>query len=366
MALEVKKITPLDVKISDMKKNIKKALADLRQMVEKYAEKWGENSKLVRRCYYGFLKTSYDREQEAFLSGRKKYRDLLDKPEGGIALLRRNVHRLEKGILMRPRRVPFARDYIGETVDAFVNIVNAGASTDWKEMTWAFDVLERYFRIHDGITEVRHSWNCFSAIQSKFMRDATLAKQVPYHREVVSTASISIEQLEVLANHRRSVRWFKKDPVSRAAIERAIGVAAQSPSACNRLPYVFRVIDTPSLVKKVVSIPNGLAGYGHNVPVVAVVIGRQRNYFNERDRHLIYIDASLAVMSFIYALEVQGIGSCCVNWPDIVEKETEMAKVLKLDIDERPVMLIALGIPDPEGMVARSTKKSIAALLTYN
>jgi hypothetical protein len=34
-------------------------------------------------------------------------------------LLRRNVHRIEKGLTMRPVRNQFATDYIGATVDAF-------------------------------------------------------------------------------------------------------------------------------------------------------------------------------------------------------------------------------------------------------
>jgi nitroreductase len=97
-----------------------------------------------------------------------------------------------------------------------------------------------------------------------------------------------------------------------------------------------------------------------------VIVGKQRNFFSERDRHLIYIDSSLAAMSFLFALEVQGISSCCVNWPDIAENETAMSDLLELAPDERPIMLVALGYPDPEGMVANSTKKALPQLRRYN
>lgn len=113
-------------------------------------------------------------------------------------------------------------------------------------------------------------------------------------------------------------------------------------------------------------IPFGLDGYGHNVPVVAVVIGLQRYYFDERNRHLIYIDASLAVMWFILALEMLGLSSCCVNWPDVEENERKMVSLLNLASDERPVMLVAIVHPDPEGMVANFTKKSVSSLRRYN
>jgi hypothetical protein len=43
-----------------------------------------------------------------------------------------------------------------------------------------------------------------------------------------------------------------------------------------------------------------------------------------------------------------------------------MAETLKLDADERPIMLIAVGYPDPEGMVAYSQKKPIDVLCKFN
>ncbi len=143
-------------------------------------------------------------------------------------------------------------------------------------------------------------------------------------------------------------------------------VALLAPSVCNRQPFEFRIFDDRALVKKVIEIPFGLAGYGHNVPVVAVVVGQQRHFFDERDRHLIYIDSSLAVMGFLLALETLGLSSCCVNWPDIESQEKEMASLLGLSPDERPVMLLAIGYPDLDGMVANSTKKSLSQLRHFN
>jgi hypothetical protein len=43
-----------------------------------------------------------------------------------------------------------------------------------------------------------------------------------------------------------------------------------------------------------------------------------------------------------------------------------MQKALNLDFDERVVMLIAVGYPDPNGMVAWSEKKSLDILRRYN
>ncbi|GAG52007.1 unnamed protein product [marine sediment metagenome] len=97
-----------------------------------------------------------------------------------------------------------------------------------------------------------------------------------------------------------------------------------------------------------------------------MLIGKLHAWFSEPDRHLIYIDASLAAAAFLFGLEAQGLGSCCLNWPDLEPQERRMGKLLGLEPDERVIMLIALGYPDPEGLVTYSQKKRLAELRSFN
>ena len=103
---------------------------------------------------------------------------------------------------------------------------------------------------------------------------------------------------------------------------------ALSPSACNRQPFEFRIFDKPELVEQVSSMPMGTQGFNHNFHnYYCCVVGKLRAYFNERDRHVIYIDASLAAMSFMYALETLELSSCPINWPDIEMREQKMTSL---------------------------------------
>ena len=110
----------------------------------------------------------------------------------------------------------------------------------------------------------------------------------------------------------------------------------------------------------------GIRGYEHNIPVLIVVIGNLAAYFDERDRHIIYIDASLANMSLMLAFETLGLSSCSINWPDIEQLEIKMEKMLHLKKYERPIMCLAVGYPDPDGKVAFSEKRSLDQLRSYN
>lgn len=323
----------------------------------------------LTQLYYGVINLSFIREHRAVLAGCIQYRKNLSINTESSVLLRRNIHRLEKGIIMRPRRTVFAADYIGETVEAYRLIIEFSQSgcdsRDRVEEKWAFDVLSEYFSITDesnakinkARTHFRELPDCPSGNEGQ---------SKPYCRNLDQSVPVAYDELLKLAEFRRSVRWFRQEPVDRALVDRAVKVAGYSPSACNRQPFHFRIFDDPQEVQKVIKIPMGTVGFSHNVPGVIAVVGTLDAYFDERDRHIIYIDGSLASMSLIYALETQGVSSCSINWPDMPKHEKIIANVLGLKPYERVIMLIAFGYPDPSGMVPFSQKKTLNQLRSYN
>jgi nitroreductase len=280
-------------------------------------------------------------------------------------LLRRNVHRIEKGLTMRPVRKKFATDYIRETVNAFHSGVTSGVlAPDHPEFNWMYSVLSSYFDVtatsaHRAIVRSRATF-----------RDAVAAidpgpPESGPHQAIPLVPTVKIDDLEALATGRRSVRWFTSEPVSRDLVDRAVQIAAESPTACNRQPYRFEIFDDPISTAKVAAIPMGTDGYEHQIPGLIVIVGNLAAFFHPRDRHLIYIDGCLAAMGLVYGLEAQGVNSCCINWPDLPEREAAMRKLLGLKNYERVVMLIAYGYADPDALVPFSAKRLPNEIRTY-
>lgn len=326
----------------------------------------GGSSRLGATLYSIPGLVTFNREQWAVLAGRRAYYRNLRRRRVSHVELRRNVHRLEKGILMRPRRDAFARDYILETVEFYRDAVNRAPgdpTIDPGELQWAHDVLAEYFvaiTVPDPVVD--RARQVFGEVR-QIETDGSVK---PYARGSVVASTVTYDQLADLARQRRSVRWFLDKPVDRDLIDKALLVARQSPSACNRLPYEFLVFDDPALVGKVGSIPFGAAGYYKQIPTLIVVKGRLDNYFSPRDRHVPYIDASLASMAFMFALETLGLSSSVINWPDFEPLERKMAKTLGLAPHERIIMLMAVGYADPSGLVAFSQKKDLEVLRAFN
>jgi nitroreductase/cell division protein FtsB len=325
----------------------------------------GSSNRAASHSYHTVAPLAFSREQHAVLAGRLAYYQNLDQPRRTAVQLRRNIHRLEKGLLMRPPRPLFATDYIGETVEFFEAVMEAPADLeqDNQEICWATDVLEAYFERTAGQAAIADARTRFESARATGAPDEE--KRVPYHRNADPLA-VSYDDFLALNMRRRSVRWFLEEPVPRELIDKALLAARQAPTACNRMPYEFRLYDDPDLVGTVAAIPFGTGGYAENIPTIAVVTGRLDSYFSPRDRHAVYIDSSLASMAFMLALETVGLASCAINWPDFEPLERKMQRTLGLELHERPIMLIAIGYADPNGLVAYSQKKELGSFRSYN
>jgi nitroreductase len=310
--------------------------------------------------YYNVFSSAFRREQLAVMAGKRLHLGGGQTAESMRFTLRRNVHRLEKALTMRPRRDRFAIEYIEETVWCYERVVahDGGDEMRSEELKWFTDVIVEYFsvvRTNDFLQSLQRRFNACKQVHP------ASSLSIPYRRSEAPESRVSYSDLLNLMRRRCSTRWFQQRPVPRELLDKAIFAGLQAPSACNRQPFEFRVCDDADLTRKIATIPMGTKGYSANIPCIVIIIGKLDAYFDERDRHIIYIDASLAAMSFMLALETLGLSSCPINWPDIEEREQAMDQVLVLKPWERPVMLMAVGYADPLGFVPYSQKVPLNA-----
>lgn len=334
---------------------LRQSLKSIRDYARRAAYRYGSSG-----VHYNLFSRAFDRERAAVFSGIRTHHNNED---AGVEIfeLRRRIHMVEKGLSMKPRRETFAAGYIGELVRK-VGQAQRSDALDEETRAWARDVLSEYFDATQtsSHTEIARARAVFSRLD--------LESELPYCGPSVPLPppmDFNPQMIEALAHHRRSVRWFTDRPVERTVVDQAVRVAIEAPTACNRVPYQFQIFDNPEDARQVASLAGGTVGYVDNLQAVAVIVGDLSAYREERDRHLIYIDGSLAAMGFIYSLESNGIASCCINWPDLKEPEMAMAPLLGLLPHERVVMLIAFGYADPEGLAPASPKFSIDRARRY-
>ena len=316
----------------------------------------------LARLGYGLLSPRFSRENYLVAAGIKRHHQL-----GGLQdqvshpRLRRNIHRLEKGLIMQPRRSVFGLAYLQQLVDDFsAQAVKPNACRE--ELQWAYCVLREYFLVADQSEPVIHqAKKSFETVEYA----AGEQRSSPYLRNASLHSRVALGDLQKLAMQRRSVRWFKDQKVNRELVEQAMQAAALAPSACNRQPFAVYIVDNDATLKKAVKLPMGTAGWGHNIPMLAIFVGDFSSFEAARDRHVPYIDASLAAMNLMLALETLGLASCPINWPDIEDREQKMAELLTLQPWQRPIMCMAIGYAQEEGGIAFSQKKRPEQLIRY-
>ena len=314
------------------------------------------------------------REERAIEAGQAAYAAALRAERGASFLMRRNVHRIEKGLITTPRRRVFATDFIGETVGEYEAVVRGrGGRGAGPELAWARDVLTRYFAETDPedptIAAARRRFEGVprpgDALAAPVDLRAAPGPAHPFRRQD-GAPPVAIEALSALAARRRSVRSYRPEPVPREVVERAVAVAAQSPSACNRQAFSMLFFDDPETARRVGRVPAGTKTFVDGMTGIAVIVGHLRAYPRARDRHAIYVDGGLAAMALILALEAQGVGTCAINWSDEEPAESRIKGMLGLRDDDRVVMMMSYGWPDPDAEVPFSAKRPVAELAEWN
>lgn len=324
---------------------------------------------LARRVYLATLATSFSRESRAVIAGLVANRTTaLAETQSRLSYysLRRQVHRLEKGLISSPRRDVFAADYAPQVVAALAADPTYWRKTDPDLYRWAMAVLSDYFDVVDysrdiALLEARHD---FLALK----RDITTEELdgfAPFPAADRPPLTVGYDDLHQLFLRRRSVRWYEPTPVSRDVLDQALVAAAQAPSACNRQPYRFVIADEPADAQHLGGIAFGTTGFSQQFPCCIALVGDLSAFSDIRDRHVIYIDGGLVAMSFVLACESLGLATCIINWPDLPEIDDEARALLGLPDHEQIIVLISVGYASDEGGVPRSVKKDLPLIREY-
>jgi len=282
------------------------------------------------------------------------------KTENKLFDLRRNVHRIEKGLSYDIQKKSFAGDYIIETVGLLQESKNLH-NIDQSTIEWAISVLGTYFDTVDrSDVRIEKAFAQYNTIP----KDKKIYSYYPYPISDRHESSVTYDDLMDLSLKRRSVRYYKDTKISKDIIMKVFDVAKLSPSACNRQSFRFLFYNDKAIVDQLSKIPGGVSGY--DLYNVVIVVGDHAGYFDVRDVNAPLIDASLASMSFLYAAETQGLGTVCINWPNIPAKEIEIRKVVELKKSEFVVMMIGLGYPSDKGKIPYSKKRDNQDFLLIN
>lgn len=276
-------------------------------------------------------------------------------------------HKIEKGLCMPGKKRLFALEVIPQVTQLLKTWEGTGRSIHDPIYVGAINSLRSYSDlIHkeglDPEGKIGDFASDFLASRSEVSAEAvtpiTIAK-------TQIDATVSYDEFRTLCELRRSFREFSDQSVSDDVIRRAVELAQLSPSACNRQPCKVYVVKDKEIQQALLSHQNGNFGFGHLAPVVMILTADASHFFGAIERNQPYVDGGLFSMSLLYALQVQGLVSCCLNWCVTPHTDAKVHKLLGIPDSERVVMFMLAGYPVPKTVVPKSHRKALESVLIF-
>lgn len=149
------------------------------------------------------------------------------------------------------------------------------------------------------------------------------------------------------AEARHSIRNYAPGPVPTDAIERAVQVAQQSPSSCNRQTCRARIWTDPDACARILALQSGNRGFGDQLGGVAVITSELAHWEQANERYQGWVDGGLFAMSFAYGLHAEGLGAVMLNWSECKARDRDLRRLIRLPESELVVTMIGFGnLPD--------------------
>jgi nitroreductase len=172
----------------------------------------------------------------------------------------------------------------------------------------------------------------------------------------LSAADINTQALAGITNH-YAARNFIAGAVNRADLDRILLAGVRAPSANNRQPWRFTVVQNAALSRQIVSnMPEG------NVLILISASGDSRT--NGR----VILDCALATESIYLAAQALGLGSRIYTGPiDALNGNNRLKTELGLPNDHNAVALVRVGQVQPgiDAVSAASARKDLNSVASY-
>lgn len=310
-------------------------------------------------------------------------------PESEVALTPRNIeahlrletHRIEKGMSIAAPRRPYgqlAQERIEHLLDlaAGQRAKHAGLISAEEQALEAVLALE--------------AWNDQPGGRGSELRDPEIVR--PY-RDLIprtfsqegrghngnsavvdvhgpTTTPTEIEDTRPLMDEfflrRSSVRSFDPHhPVSPESLEKAVRIALNSPSVCNRATGRVHFYQGSEKIAPLLALQQGNRGLSgiRQLAIVTVELGL---FAGIKEFAQPWIDGGLFLMNLVWGFHIQDIGSCLLNWCMPEDTSRELRAVADIPESELVISMMAFGYPQRGTYLTRSAKPPMPHVMTMH
>lgn len=168
---------------------------------------------------------------------------------------------------------------------------------------------------------------------------ATVDKSADAHQSVNAEQAV----LDNIAT-RTSIRDYEARPVEKEKIEKMLRAAMAAPTAMNKQPWHFVVVDQRNVLDALAG-ANPYAKMLKKAPLAIVVCGNTNKMIEGGGRDFWIQDASAATENLLLAAHAMGLGAVWTGAYPSEERCISISKVLSLSDNLIPLNMIVVGYP---------------------
>lgn len=257
----------------------------------------------ILNIYKIFKVYKYDMTRFLKYGGHKPHKESL------LAEIIMAYHVVEKGLTMPDMRLGFGKDNLVSLIGKLHKFAESYICDD-HQFKHGVAVVAEYLEVHNK-KEHQLDDNVVSEITALLKKYPTEASnQIDITREqYFSDLDAPFDKFSV---SRHSVRNFEGE-VSIEQITKAVKLANNAPSACNRQQCKVHVVTKKEDIDKCLDLQNGNRGFGYLADKLLIVTADVRASWTSECLD-VRTNAGIYIMNLCYGLHLNKIGHCLLNW----------------------------------------------------
>lgn len=273
-------------------------------------------------------------------------------------------HSIEKGLTMPQFRFNFGIPVLTSLVDnCFEFHEKYGESVQFNHaLSVIFEYEKRHLEskvpLNQDTKKVLENFKNKFKNREEFPLKQKLVSKLDYFSEVKS-------DFHAFSNSRKSLRNYLEDhDVDLNLIEKAIEIARNAPSACNRQSVRVYVFSDKEQIGKILKIQGGNRGFGHLTNKLIIITSDLSVWGFARERNQTFIDGGIFAMNLLYGLHFHEIGACILNCSLSPENDLKLRSLGFIRESENFISMISCGILPEKFMQAASKRYDVSEILT--
>lgn len=281
-----------------------------------------------------------------------------------IAKIIAEYHVVEKGLTMPDVRLGFGNENLISLINNCFNYINIYENTD-SQIKHAVSVILEYKKFHN-INKYSLDTNLIQKIESlksKFDNITSSNQIIISNKEYFKNKN---ESFNVFSNTRKSIRNYSDEIIPITVIEKAVDLARNAPSSCNRQGARVHVFSSADIIKKILALQGGNRGFGHLTNKLIVVTEELGISHGVYERHQVYVDGGMYAMNLLYSLHHNNVAACSLNCNFSIKKDKQMRSLCDIKDSEVFIMMISCGYAPDQFKVSLSERYPVKEILTFN